>query len=724
MMRFSPRRGRYFWLVMFLIVGTILAVGADYLLSSTYGLPYSDSFAVNKGGGWQAFGGIWDIKDRSMRNESDERGARLITGNTRWKDYRIDADVRFLGSGGDIGVVVRSSDGELGVDAYDGYYVGLRRGDDSLIIGRASHGWMEGTPVHLPGGINAQEWFHLSVIVVGCDIAASATNLKTGEKAYSGFREDPCVVSGKIGLRSLATGGEWRNVHVSAAGPPELSDLKAHIKEMSGPLFPRTEAAYNATHSFPTFDPPQGHTRRASKIDINKLAFVSSLASLKEDKPGRVSIRGIVVLTSPKLYIQDTTGGVAVVAHHSPSLNLGDEVAVTGLLEPHDYSAVIRDASVHLLWDRAPLPPLSVTAAQAATGAVDAMLVEVPGHLEWVSRDNKTTVLYMNDGAQSFRAVVNSGDTDSFYRRLAPHSFLRLRGICVLDPNATQRLTPFVLWLRSTNDVDIVEGPPWWSIRHLMQVAFGFLLLALLAQIVYDRIERWRFRAITQERVRLAHELHDTFAQSFAGLGFQLQGIRKGLRASSPKLDIVNQQLDVACDIVRSTHEEASLSIILLREDSPHVSDLFKALEACASQIVFGGNVSISIDSTGQQGTLPMRVTDALFHIGREAIVNAVKHSQPSWIKIGIDYGANRVTLVVEDDGMGFDKNNESRGLGLRGMERRCTAVGGQLEILSAPGKGCRVEVMAPLLDQKSYTEYVSVVWLEVKRISRMVVGR
>lgn len=724
MKRFIHRKSGHFWLVTFLVMGVIAVVGVDYLLSPTYGLPYSDSFAANKEDGWHAFGGIWDIQDGSMRNESDERGARLVTGNPLWTNYRIEADVRFLGSGGDIGVVVRSNDGEMGVDAYNGYYVGLRKGDDSLIIGRANHGWMEGTPTHLPGGINAQEWFHLSVIVVGCDIGASATNLRTGEIAYSGFREYPCVISGKVGLRSLATGGEWRNVYVSAAGPAALSDIDAHIKEISGPLFPRTEAAYNATHSFPTFDHAKDRPNQADKIDVSKLKFIGSLASLKEDKPGPVSIRGIVVLTSPELYIQDATGGVAVVAHNPPLLNLGDEVAVTGLLEPHDYSAVIRDAVVQLLWDRAPLPPLSVTAAQAATGAVDAMLVEVPGYLERVSRDKRTTVLYMNDGAQSFRAVVNSGDTDAFYRRLAPHSFLRLRGICVLDSDATQRLTPFVLWLRSTNDVDIIEGPPWWSFRHLMQIAFGLLVLALLTQIIYDRIERWRFRAITQERVRLAHELHDTFAQNFAGLGFQLQGIRKGLRTSPPKLDIVSQQLDAACDIVRSTHEEASLSIVLLREDSPHVSDLSKALEACASQIVFGGNVSISISSTGQQRILSMRVTDALFHIGREAIVNAVKHSQPSRINIGIDYGVDIVTLVVEDDGMGFDKKNGSRGLGLRGMERRCAAVSGQLRIVSSPGEGCRVEAMAPLLDQKTYAEYISVIWLEVKKFRRMVIGK
>lgn len=724
MKRYSPRQRGYFWLVIFLIVGTVMAVGVEYLLSPTYGLPYSDSFAANKEDGWHAFGGIWNIQDGSMRNESDERGARLVTGNPRWTNYKIEADVRFLGSGGDIGVVVRSSDGEIGVDAYNGYYVGLRKGDDSLIIGRAGHGWMEGTPAHLLGGIHAEEWFHLSVVVVGCDIGASATNLRTGEVTYSGFREYPCVLSGKIGLRSLATGGEWRNVHVSAADPADLHAIDIHIKDMSGPLFPRTEAAYNATHSFPTFDHAKDRPRLVNKIGISKPKFIGNLASLKEDRPGPVSIRGIVVLTSPKLYIQDATGGVAVVAHDSPSLNLGDEVAVTGLLEPHDYSAVIRNAAVHLLWDRAPLPPLSVTAAQASTGAVDAMLVEVPGHLERISRDKKTIVLYMNDGAQSFRAVVNSSDTDSFYRRLAPHSFLRLRGICVLDSDATQRLTPFVLWLRSANDVDIVEGPPWWSFRHLMQIACGFLVLALLAQIVYERIERWRFQAITQERVRLAHELHDTFAQSFAGLGFQLQGIRKGLRTSPPKLDIVNQQLDAACDIVRSTHEEASLSIILLREDSPQVSDLSKALEACASQIVFGGNVSINISSTGQQRMLPMRLTDALFHIGREAIVNAVKHSQPSRIKIGIDYGEAIVTLVVEDDGMGFDKKNESRGLGLRGMERRCIAVSGQLRIVSFPGEGCRVEASAPLLEEKTYAEYISVIWLEVKKISSMLIGR
>ena len=78
-----------------------------------------------------------------MRNESDERGAKLMTGSSWWKDATITTDVELLGEQGDAGVILRGSDEELGVDSYTGYYVGLRSNDGSLIVGLAEHGWLQ-----------------------------------------------------------------------------------------------------------------------------------------------------------------------------------------------------------------------------------------------------------------------------------------------------------------------------------------------------------------------------------------------------------------------------------------------------------------------------------------------------------------------------------------------------------------------------------------------------
>ena len=162
----------------------IVAIGWSADLPSqrlkSWKLPYRDSFATGQADEWTAFGGTWQIADGAMRNDSDERGAKLMTGSPDWKDYSFSADVELLGSPGDAGLILRSSDEEQGVDSYRGYYVGLRNNDGNLIIGFADHGWIElaGTP--MPGGVHALRWYHLTGAVHGCQITAYASEIPDG----------------------------------------------------------------------------------------------------------------------------------------------------------------------------------------------------------------------------------------------------------------------------------------------------------------------------------------------------------------------------------------------------------------------------------------------------------------------------------------------------------------------------------------------------------------
>jgi signal transduction histidine kinase len=347
---------------------------------------------------------------------------------------------------------------------------------------------------------------------------------------------------------------------------------------------------------------------------------------------------------------------------------------------------------------------LSITAGQAATGNYDARLVEVQGELTGMHEeaDGKMLALELASGAQAFRAFIPAGQPAQFYRRLMPRSLLNLRGVCTLESRYTQGVTSFALLLRSAEDIDRLAGPPWWTPSRLAEIGSAILLFCLLAQYLYSRAKQWRWRAIVQERERLAHELHDTLAQSFAGVAFQLQGIRNGLeQADHAGIERVNQQIELACDVVRQTHEEASLSIAMLREEWPAGKELGAALEECAASIVAGGNVQIvrkgRTEGRGVPAHIPVRVADALFHIGREAIVNSVRHADPRQIVLSVDYEVKRVTLAVEDEGRGFDAAQQTRGFGLRGMEKRARSIGAQLAVTSQAGKGTRVEAKAPL---------------------------
>jgi signal transduction histidine kinase len=696
---------------------------------------YHDDFAQNRADEWHAVGGAWRLAGGAMHNDSDERGVKMLTGSHRWRDYRLQADVELLGEGGDAGVIVRSNDEEPGVDAYNGYYIGVRMYDSSLLIGRSDHGWLEATPVHLPN-LRSHTWYHLEVVVVGCSIAAAAGETGSGPAARLVFEEPDCVLSGRIGLRSLATGAAWRNVEVQPAKKDDLVALAGPLPRVLRPDYPKGEAAFNAAHNFPTFDDPELRRRffgdPGPQAEITPIVHVSELVRSKQTQ--LVTVRGTVSLMSPTLFIQDDSGGIALPDPIAPALNLGDEVEATATPaasgDPIGATAMLPHARVRLLWDHTPAAPLSITAGQAATGNYDARLVELQGELTGVrqERQNNMVVLELTSGAQAFRAFLPAEQSAQFYRRLKPRSVLNLRGVCTLDQRYTEGVASFALLLRSTEDIDRLAGPPWWTPVRLGEIGFAILLLCLLAQYLYSRAEQWRWRAIVQERERLAHELHDTLAQSFAGVAFQLQGIRNGLeQADSAGIERVNQQIDLACEVVRQTHEEASLSIAMLREEWPAGKEIGAALEECAASIVSGGQVRIvrkgRTDGRAAPGHIPVRVADALFHIGREAVVNSVRHADPRQIDLAVEYEAKHVMLMVEDDGRGFDTARRLHGFGLRGMEKRARSIGAHLQVTSQPGKGTRIQVKAPLAEHMSARGLWATLWSRLKHEANHVAG-
>jgi signal transduction histidine kinase len=720
--------GRRAWWIAALVALALLAGGlAAWRWFAAARPVYRDGFAQNRADEWQAVGGAWRLAWGAMHNDSDERGAKMLTGSYRWRDYRLQTDVELLGEGGDAGVLVRSNDEEPGVDAYDGYYVGVRMYDSSLLIGRSDHGWLEAAPVPMPS-LRSHVWYHLEVAVVGCSIAAAAGEVGSTQVTRAFFEEPNCVRSGRIGLRSLATGAAWRNVQVQPSNEAELVALAGPSPRVLHADFPKSEAAFNASHNFPTFDDPA--LRRRFFGDPGPQTEITPIVRAVEPlhgKPGQlVTVRGTVSLTTPTLFVQDDTGGIALPDPIAPALNLGDEVEATGAPaasgDPIGATAMLPHARVRLLWDHTPAAPLSITAGQAATGNYDARLIEVQGVLTGMHTEpvGNMLVLELANGAQAFRAFIPVGQSAQFYRRLTPRSLLNLRGVCTLDRRYTQGVTSFALLLRSTEDIDRLAGPPWWTPSRLAEIGSAILLLCLLAQYLYSRAKQWRWRAIVQERERLAHELHDTLAQSFAGVAFQLQGIRNGLEhADSAGIARVNQQIDLACDVVRQTHEEASLSIAMLREEWPAGKELGAALEECAGSIVAGGDVRIlrkgRTEGRGAPTHIPVRVADALFHIGREAIVNSVRHADPRQIVLSIEYHARSVILSVEDEGRGFDPAQQTRGFGLRGMEKRARIIGAQLAVTSQPGVGTRVRVTAPLEAHQSARGLFGTAWSRLR---------
>ena len=689
---------RYLWTAI--ACGFTVAVVCPflYLQEKTQALPYHDSFSSGVATEWHALGGGWNLYSGGIRNDSDERGAKLLTGSPAWSDYSVEADVLLLGRSGDAGLIIRSSDEELGVDAYSGYYAGLRDATSTLAIGRADHGWIEYNAVPVKGGVHPFRWYHLKLMAVGCQIVASAFDSITHVSTIVALREMNCTKTGRIGLRSYSSGGVWKSVRVTAAVKPDLIAMLKNVAPVDSPNFRQTEAGVNSLSPYPDEKPPGAgypSPEAGGGVNVHTLPL-SSLRLVSDLHPMETSVRGSVVLTSPVLYIQDSTAGIEIDSPRSSLLKIGDEVEAIGTAAPRGFGAVLRNAKVQLLWSSEPAPPLSVTASQATTGRFDGMFIEMEGRLEEQPQViGQSATLNLRSDHQSYLVIVQGVRPDVISKKFQPNSLLRLRGVCVIDPAYTKNLTAFVLLSRSSQDITVVAGPPWWDRRHLIEILLALMFLSFVGLLIFARAERWRLRAVLEERSRLAREIHDTLAQGFAGIALQLESALHG-----PRSEIAGSEaVEMAFHMAQSSRREAHRSIAALRTlhtDEPIEHMLQRVLRPQLS----GSRAELVFSTTGTPRRLSAECESQLLRIAQEAVANAVQHTATTEIDVKLTFDPKEQRLDIIDHGQGFEPSQaptvERGHFGIAGMKERAEGIKSRFEIQSSPA-GTRVTVVVPV---------------------------
>jgi hypothetical protein len=169
--------------------------------------------------GWRPISGKWSLKSNVVSNAHYGRGDMMIIDLPRGSDYRISADVRFdllfeETHYGDAGLIIRTTDPELGVDSYKGYYAGLRPDSQTLMLGKASYDWrlLEETKLATP--IASSEWYHLELAAHGCDFDVIARPIDDRPATQIHYRDPSCLAAGMAGLRSFYADASWRDVRI------------------------------------------------------------------------------------------------------------------------------------------------------------------------------------------------------------------------------------------------------------------------------------------------------------------------------------------------------------------------------------------------------------------------------------------------------------------------------------------------------------------------------
>lgn len=239
-------------------------------------------------------------------------------------------------------------------------------------------------------------------------------------------------------------------------------------------------------------------------------------------------------------------------------------------------------------------------------------------------------------------------------------------------------------------------------IRTISFIAVGFFISVLVSRLREQRESLREANAnlthyastleqltVSRERNRLARELHDTLAHSLTAISVSLE-TAKAYFDIDPKES--RELIDKSLEATRKGVDETRRALKALR--SSDLVDLGlrlavkKAAESAASR--FGLDLKLNLQDP--MPSLSPDVEQTILRVTQEAIENLTKHSRAK--KFGIQLFSNgRTTLIVEDDGIGFDmRSREASGhFGLVGMRERAELSGGTLKVESDKGKGTRV---------------------------------
>jgi len=202
--------------------------------------------------------------------------------------------------------------------------------------------------------------------------------------------------------------------------------------------------------------------------------------------------------------------------------------------------------------------------------------------------------------------------------------------------------------------------------------------------------------AVMNERSRLARDLHDSVTQSLYSATLLAEAGRRGAVAGDT--DRAADYLGQVSEAMQQALKEMRLLVYELRPPALENEGLVGALQHRLDAVEGRAGVQTQLLLTGSP-ELPVSVEEGLYYIAQEALNNALKHAAATQVTIRLTSDDHEVTLVIEDNGIGFDPQSLSNhaGMGLVNMQERADKLGGTLTLDTATGRGTRVNLRLTL---------------------------
>jgi len=257
------------------------------------------------------------------------------------------------------------------------------------------------------------------------------------------------------------------------------------------------------------------------------------------------------------------------------------------------------------------------------------------------------------------------------------------------------------LWNGSEAVVQFAIEPAFWQtwwFQLACALAVGMCVVAYLRLRTLRLTQQlnMRFEERLAERTRIAQELHDTLLQGFLSASMQLHVADDYLTQDSPAKPLVQRVLELMGRVI----EEGRTAVGALRSPASNSLDLEQAFSRVKQEFATQENLDFRVIAEGAPRPLHPVIRDEIYRIGREALINAFRHSRASTIEVELEYASDEFRVLVRDNGIGINPEVLRAGRdghwGLSGMRERAKKIGARVRVLSSTTAGTEVELSVP----------------------------
>jgi two-component system, NarL family, sensor histidine kinase LiaS len=226
------------------------------------------------------------------------------------------------------------------------------------------------------------------------------------------------------------------------------------------------------------------------------------------------------------------------------------------------------------------------------------------------------------------------------------------------------------------------------------QISEKAMLSQRLATEKAEELETRIQEIISQERNRLARELHDSVSQQLFAASMMMSAINE---TKGPTEEREAKQLKMVEEMIHQSQLEMRALLLHLRPVALKGKCLQEGIEELLIELK--QKVTMNIKWKVEPFPLDKGVEDHLFRILQESVSNTLRHSKAEQLEVLLIKRDDKVIMRVVDDGLGFNVEKTKAGsYGLQNMHERAGEIGGTLKIVSVENKGTRLEVKVPIL--------------------------